>query len=68
MDVTRRGVLGAVGAAVAAAATAGGEKGDLAMARPKVLFFDVNETLLDLKPLKQSVGEALGGRPELVPL
>lgn len=38
------------------------------MARPRVIFFDVNETLLDLAPLRQSVGEALGGRPELVPL
>jgi 2-haloacid dehalogenase len=38
------------------------------MARPEVIFFDVNETLLDLTPLKRSVGEALGGRPELAPL
>lgn len=36
--------------------------------RPKVLFFDVNETLLDLAPLKENVGNALGGRPDLVPL
>lgn len=32
------------------------------------LIFDVNETLLDLAPLKSSVGKALGGREELVPL
>jgi 2-haloacid dehalogenase len=38
------------------------------MARPEVIFFDVNETLLDLSPLKESVGEALGGRPQLAPL
>lgn len=38
------------------------------MARPEVIFFDVNETLLDLTPLKESVGEALGGRPELAAL
>ena len=38
------------------------------MARPGVIFFDVNETLLDLTPLKESVGETLGGRPELAPL
>jgi len=38
------------------------------MARPEVIFFDVNETLLDLSPLKESVGETLGGRPELAPL
>ncbi|SDB36850.1 2-haloacid dehalogenase [Flavobacteriaceae bacterium MAR_2010_188] len=35
---------------------------------PKVLFFDVNETLLDLKDLKQSVSKALNGKDELVPL
>jgi len=38
------------------------------MPKPKVLIFDVNETLLDLAPLKESVGKALGGREEFVPL
>ena len=38
------------------------------MARPKVILFDVNETLLDLTPLNESVGKALGGRPELASL
>lgn len=38
------------------------------MARPKVILFDVNETLLDLTPVKESVGKALGSRPELAPL
>ncbi|WP_343561779.1 haloacid dehalogenase type II [Kiloniella sp. b19] len=36
--------------------------------KPKVIFFDVNETLLDLTPLKASVGAALGDRPDLLPL
>jgi len=36
--------------------------------RPEMIFFDVNETLLDLAPLRASVGDALGGRPELAPL
>jgi 2-haloacid dehalogenase len=36
--------------------------------RPEVLFFDVNETLLDLRQLKASISEALGGRENLVPL
>lgn len=36
--------------------------------RPKVLFFDVNETLLDLTAMKTSVGKALGGRSDLLPL
>lgn len=35
---------------------------------PKVIFFDVNETLLDLTPLKESVIKALGGEDELVEL
>lgn len=38
------------------------------MVRPRVVFFDVNETLLDLSPVKETVGEALGNRSELVPL
>ena len=36
--------------------------------RPKVLFFDVNETLLDLTQMKKQVGEALNGREELLSL
>lgn len=36
--------------------------------RPGILFFDVNETLLDLTAMKKSVGKALGGRGELLPL
>ncbi len=38
------------------------------MSKPKVIILDVNETLLDLAPLKKSVGEALGGREDLLPL
>ncbi len=40
----------------------------MTLQRPKVLLFDVNETLLDLVPLKASIRRALGGRDELVPL
>lgn len=36
--------------------------------RPKVLFFDVNETLLDLSSVKEEMGKALGGREELLSL
>ncbi|WP_373514539.1 haloacid dehalogenase type II [Persicitalea sp.] len=36
--------------------------------RPTVLFFDVNESLLDLENLKKSVAMALGDREDLVPL
>lgn len=35
---------------------------------PRTLIFDVNETLLDLAPLEDTVGEALGGRREMLPL
>ncbi len=38
------------------------------MTRPKVLFFDVNETLLDLTQMKRQVGEALNGREDLLSL
>lgn len=38
------------------------------MPRPKMLFFDVNETLLDLNAMKRSIGDALGSRPDLLPL
>lgn len=73
MDASRRNFLGAVTAvatasATASATTAQAKKEESTMQRPKVVFFDVNETLLDLKPLKQSVGKALGDRPDLVPL
>lgn len=36
--------------------------------RLKVIFFDVNETLLDLTTLKESVAQALDGKKELVSL
>ncbi len=36
--------------------------------RPKVLFFDVNETLLDLTQMKKQVSEALEGRIDLLSL
>ncbi|AWW32754.1 haloacid dehalogenase type II [Echinicola strongylocentroti] len=38
------------------------------MNRPKVLFFDVNETLLDLTSMKGAVSEVLEGRDDLLPL
>jgi 2-haloacid dehalogenase len=40
----------------------------LLMKRPKMLFFDVNETLLDLNAMKASVAAALGGREDLLQL
>lgn len=36
--------------------------------RPKVLFFDVNETLLDLTNMKQVVSKALNGKDDLLSL
>jgi len=48
----------------ALAAPADGQAG----LQPRVIFFDVNETLLDLESMRQSVGAALGGRRELLPL
>ncbi len=34
------------------------------MARPKVILFDVNETLLDLQPMTEGIGKLLGAGPE----
>ena len=39
-----------------------------AQQKPKVIFFDVNETLLDLESMQKPVGDALGGRRDLLPL
>ncbi|WP_152486086.1 HAD family hydrolase [Methylohalobius crimeensis] len=39
-----------------------------AIGRPKALFFDVNETLLDLNPLTESVARVLDGRRDLAVL
>ncbi len=36
--------------------------------RPEVLFFDVNETLLDISPLQSSVAQALGGNEDAAKL
>jgi 2-haloacid dehalogenase len=36
--------------------------------RPKVLFFDVNETLLDLTVMKKQIGNALNGKDHLLSL
>lgn len=36
--------------------------------RPKVLFFDINETVLDLEPLKKSIAKVLNNKPELATL
>lgn len=38
------------------------------MSKPRLIIFDVNETLLDLAPLQASVGRVLGGREDLLPL
>ncbi|MDV7186539.1 haloacid dehalogenase type II [Lutibacter sp. TH_r2] len=38
------------------------------LTKPRVIIFDVNETLLNMAPLKKSVGEALNGREDLLPL
>ncbi|WP_426358236.1 haloacid dehalogenase type II [Pseudocolwellia sp. HL-MZ19] len=38
------------------------------LTKPKVIIFDVNETLLDLTSMRKSVGDAIGGREDLLPL
>ena len=65
-------LVGIAGATIPNYGFAGTKENDMEtnalMIRPKVLFFDVNETLLDLTAMKTSVGNLLGGRPELLPL
>lgn len=39
-----------------------------ASTKPKVIVFDVNETLLDLETMRRSIGDALGGKDELTTL
>lgn len=58
----------ALGQGAANAAVAGETSPSENGSRPKILFLDVNETLLDLTPLKKSVGAALNGKEELLPL
>lgn len=38
------------------------------MPRTKIVFFDVNETLLDLQPIKERIGQLLGDGPEIARL
>ena len=69
MSKSIAGGVGAAAVALGQVATAAEEKSAVTVGdRPKIIFLDVNETLLDLSPLKESVGAALGGKPELVPM
>ena len=63
--IKNMGLMGALGAVSTNKALAHSSP---ASERPKVLFFDVNETLLDLTNMKESVGDALGGRDDLLAL
>jgi 2-haloacid dehalogenase len=64
------GTMLAGGASAASVESASDRESHQTMAnrRPKLLFFDVNETLLDLKAMRERVAEALGGRGDLLPL
>lgn len=66
-----KSLLGAGGIMVAGAARGAvqaEQMNPLQSSPPKVIFFDVNETLLDLTPLKEQVAKVLGGRQELLNL
>jgi len=54
-------------AAVTALSTHGSAGETESMPAPEVIIFDVNETLLDMAPLRKSVGHALAGNDELLP-
>jgi 2-haloacid dehalogenase len=65
------GIMGASGVLIPGAMYGNENKGKMIIkeiVRPKVLFFDVNETLLDLTQMKKQVGEALNGRDDLLSL
>lgn len=62
------GGVGATAVAFGQQQTGAAEKPAASHSRPKILFLDVNETLLDLGPLKKSVGAALDGKEDLLPL
>ncbi|WP_324027706.1 haloacid dehalogenase type II [Maribacter sp. BPC-D8] len=61
-------ILGAAGVTIPTLGFASQDKNEFIGERPKVLFFDVNETLLDLTAMKDSVAKALNGRNDLLPL
>lgn len=42
--------------------------GEVTLKKPKVIIFDVNETLLNLAPLKKAVGSVIDNREDLLPL
>lgn len=47
---------------------ANAEQTGATMTKPKVIIFDVNETLLDLEPLRTSIAKVLNGRDDLLSL
>jgi len=59
------GLLSLAPASILGQATPLNIKTNKHLERPKVIFFDVNETLLDLEPLKLSVVKILGNRFDL---
>jgi len=66
--IKKSGILGVGIAATPQIGTAASSAEGIKGIKPKVLFFDVNETLLDLTAMKESVGNALGNRSDLLPL
>lgn len=69
--IKKTGLAGMAGLSFSAAGMANlktNSMGNFKNERPKILFFDVNETLLDLTKMKESVGKALNGNEELLPL
>lgn len=60
--------LGGILAFIALPLTVANAQHNTELPTPKVIFFDVNETLLDLEDLRSSVAEALDGRDDLLGL
>lgn len=70
--IKKLGILGAAGAIlpvlISGKETIKQKDMNANKARPKVLFFDVNETLLDLTQMKKQIADVLNGREDLLSL
>jgi len=69
--IKKIGIMGASGILIPGTIYSNNSKEEMTIkekVRPKVLFFDVNETLLDLSQMKKQVGESLNGREDLLSL
>lgn len=68
MKTLLKTIAGCLALSSSSAPFAAAQSSESSLPTPKVIFFDVNETLLDLEDLRSSVAEALDGRDDLLGL